>query len=254
MDNKADSNSLWPNRARSATTVHSNGPYDPPVLATPATPDEAAAGYAAYEFRRALAKIEQAADEKALFWVANSAFGPNNFCNRFGEALAYTMHHHQTLVLLKLMMHATLEDHLTGRSEWPASGTRSLGFGGPELWEVGQHLRYARISLLNEQNPLKKAAETRDALLVEIHALLSQPSALFSDIRPKLAQNTYDHWQRYLEKAVFTQSQADAGWSLGMVLADVLSALSAAMKRGVKSANLAAALPALSNFASDSKT
>jgi hypothetical protein len=240
---------------RQTTSVHSNGPYEaaaPPSSASQqATINETAAGYAVYEFRRVLAKIDQATSDQALFWVANSAFGPNNFCNRFGEAL-YSANR-LSLPLQKLMMQAELEDHLNGRTDWPPCGNRSLGFGGPELWEVGRHLRRTRINLLNDKNPLKKAVETRDALLVELNALFSQPSPVFNELRAKLDSQAYDHWVRYLEKVTLADGQSAAGWSLGMVLASVLDVIASLVKREALSANLTESLPSLSSFASTPK-
>lgn len=246
----SSSSSDGPNRQ--ATAIHSHGPYEVPASASPAsqqaTTAETDAGYAVYEFRRVLAKIDQATDDQALFWVANSAFGPNNFCNRFGEALYSAKR--LSLPLQKLMMQAELEDHLSGRSDWPPCGNRSLGFGGPELWEVGHHLRHARINLLSDKSPLKKAVETRDAMLVELNALFNQPSLVFNELRAKLDSQVHDHWVRYLERVSSAGGQADAGWSLGMVLSSVLEVIASLVKRERLSANLTEALPTLSSFAS----
>ena len=246
MYNDADSHSPWPVQPTPASPTHSACVTSDSH--SPVTADETAAGYAVYEFRRVLAKIDQAANDQALFWVANSAFGPNNFCNRFGEAM-YSANR-LNLPLQKLMLQAELEDHLNGLTDWPPCGNRSLGFGGPELWEVGHHLRRTRINLLSDKSPLKKAAETRDALLVELNALFNQPSPVFNEIRAKLDSQAHDHWVRYLEIVTTQEGQSNAGWSLGMVLSEVLGVISTMLKREALSANLTEALPTLSSFTS----
>lgn len=220
-----------------------------PTSNLPVSADEAAAGYATYEFRRILAKIDQAEDEQALFWTANTAFGPNSFCSRFGEALSQTAHHRQYLPLLKQMMQAQLEDHLSGRTNWPPSGNRSLGFGGPELWEVGHHLRYSRINLLCDHGPLIKASETRDALLTELTALFTDPSPAFVETRASLDPRTREQWHRYLEKVKSQKTQAEAGWSLGMVFADVLTPIATLLKHINFPAQISEVAPLLTRFA-----
>ncbi len=151
------------------------------------------------------------------------------------------------------MMLAELEDRLSGRSEWPPGGTRSLGFGGPELWEVGRHLRSIRISLVGEHAALKKASETRDALLVELNALFNQPSPAFNQIRGKIDSQAHGHWMRYLEKVIQPGGQAEAGWSLGLVLAEVLSHVAGLIQDDDSHADFSEAIPALSSFASQAR-
>lgn len=238
--------------SRLVSSVQSSNPYDDAALHVPPIPqppaDEAAAGYATYEFRRVLAKIDQAEDEQALFWIANSAFGPNSFYSRFGEALDHTPR--QYLSLQKQMMLAQLEDHLSGRVEWPLGGNRSLGFGGPELWEVGYHLRFARINLVCDQGPLKKAAEIRDTLLSELTALFTAPTPALVEVRSELDPQAHAHWLRYLEKVQFPKGRSDAGWSLGNLLAHVLRVIADRLKREELSAGLKENIPTLTRFAS----
>ncbi|MFT3868824.1 MAG: hypothetical protein QM715_10230 [Nibricoccus sp.] len=210
--------------------------------------DESAAGYATYEFRRVLAKIDQAQDEQALFWIASSAFGPNSFCSRFGEALS-ALHARHYLALQKQIILALLEDHLSGRTEWPRGGPRSLGFSGPELWEVGYHLRFARINLICDQGSLKKAAEFRDALLSELSALFETSPKVFAEVRARLDSQARAHWLRYLEKVKLPKGQADAGWSFGSLLAQVLEVFAAMLKREEFSDDLVKNAPILTRFA-----
>lgn len=246
MYSDEDSRSPWPHHAESAKTPSVSVRSQSADSRAPVTSAEVDAGYAAYELRRILAKIDQARDEQALFWLSNTAFGPNSFCSRLGEALGNTAFY---LPLLKLFVQSELEDRLSGRVDWPPVGNRSLGFGGPELWEVGHHLRYARINLLCDQGPLKKAAETRAALLSELIALFTDTEQTFAEIRAKLAPHTREHWLRYLEKVKSPKGQADAGWSLGMVLAETLGAIASMLKQEESFARISSAAPVLMDFA-----
>jgi hypothetical protein len=145
------------------------------------------------------------------------------------------------------MVQAELHDRLTGRRSWPLGWFNSFGPCGPELWQVGYHLKHSVSAFLPGSDRLKHAAETRDALLKELTALFTKGDGVLAPIKAQLKPKTLEGWAEYgeLVKQNADQSRGQAGWLLGLVMVDVLTVIAAQSAKAGFAASLAGVAPQL---------
>ena len=204
------------------------------------SPENVAAGYAAFELKRVLDKIQQARNAEELFRVAGGAFGSNAVSGRFCHAQRGAREEKQFLELQRLLVQAELHDHLTGHVAWPSGRMNGLDFHGPALWQVGHYLRHSRRDLLPGYDRLRKAAETRDMLLKELTALFTPTEDVLAPVKALLKPQTLEHWAHYSELSKRSEilSRSESGWFLGKVVLDVLPIIATESKAAVFAAKL----------------
>lgn len=220
-------------REKKTSGPHASGGWDH-------SPQNAAAGYAAFELKRVLEKLQQAGNAEELFRVAGVAFGSNAMSGRFCQAQHGAREEKQFLELQRQLVQAELHDHLTGCVAWPLGQMNGLDFHGPVLWQVGHYLRHSRRDLLPGCDGLRKAAEARDMLLKELAALFTHDDGALAPVKAQLKPQTLEHWAHYSERAKQneTLSRSEAGWFLGKVMLDVLPIIATESKAAVFAAKL----------------
>ncbi|MFT3783822.1 MAG: hypothetical protein QM790_17570 [Nibricoccus sp.] len=115
---------------------------------------------------------------------------------------------------------------------------------------MGNWLGHGGRRALYDQAALKNAADTRDALLKELTALLSQTTTpVFVEARAKLDPRVREYWQQYTDLAKTPLNRGDAGWALGRVCELVLTAFASLIKHGEFHARLSGAAPLLTQQA-----
>lgn len=204
------------------------------------SPENAAAGYAGFELKRVLEKIQQAGNTEELLRVAGVAFGSSAMSGCFCQAQSGVRDEKLFLELQRQLVQAELHDHLTGRVTWPSGRMNGLDFHGPALWQVGHYLRHSRRDLLPGCERLKKAAEARDMLLKELATLFGHDDAALAPVKAQLKPPTLELWTQYSERAKQNEAQnrSEAGWFLGKVMLDVLPIIATESKTAVFAAKL----------------
>jgi len=217
------------------------------IMSAPPSPDSqnhlsqhAAAGYAAFELKHVLEKIEYARNAEELRWVADAAFGSNAMSGRFCQAVQGVPEEKQYLELQRQLVQAELHDYLSGHVAWPVGKINGLDFRGPALWQVGHYLRHTRHDQCPHRDRRKKAAEARDALLKELTALFTHPDSPLAPIKAQFKLQTLEQWARFSE---LTQrngmlNRGESGWLLGRVLLEVLPIIATESKTAIFAAKL----------------
>ncbi|MBK9991138.1 MAG: hypothetical protein IPP19_10480 [Verrucomicrobia bacterium] len=221
------------------------------------TPDEAASGYLSFEFEKARERVRASSSWVRLREAAVLVLGPQSFGLGVGYGFVKNpvVSLGELMQLQKLFIEADLYDRLTHQTPW----WKQLLISAAIINPVGVYLVTSRVEAGTiTLGDLKRAYETREALIKELRELFSNPGDFFKELAEQTKKNYVEKWQQFCNLQLKTdlKSKFEAGEIFGDVLMDMVmlvltavSAVGAARQAAAQAAKLAAKFPQLTRVA-----
>lgn len=221
------------------------------------TGQDAASGYLTFEFEKACQRVTNANAWEKLRLVAERALGPQTFglgvCYGFVKNPVVSVG--QLLELQKTFIEADLYDQLTRQSPWRKRLLFGSTFSSPgAMLLITALIKADKMSV----GDLKRAYETREALLKEIGEIFDHPGEFLETLKDETKAGYRAKWIRFktLQQKTDLSSQFEAGEIFGDILMDlvmliltVVSVVGAARQVAAQAARLTARLPQLARIA-----
>lgn len=221
------------------------------------TPDEAATGYLSFEFEKARERVRSSSSWVRLREAAVLVLGPQSFGLGVGYGFVKNpvVSLGELIQLQKLFIEADLYDRLTHQTPW----WKQLLLGAAIINPLGAYLVTAQVEAGKISfGDLKRAYETREALIKEVGELFANPGDFFKELAEQTKKNYVEKWQQFCNLQLKTdlKSRFEAGEIFGDVLMDmvmlaltVVGAVGAVRQAAAQAAKLAARFPQLTRVA-----